>query len=290
MRTQPSVAIPGPGRCNAPGEGRSSHRACPPGRVIRMTIIRHGSLLLSMGLAVLLPMTALPADLRLYAAAGVKAPLEQMARDFEAATGNHVVLAFDTAGAAEQKFVADRGATFLVTTEDRLRAAEAGGRLSDGVTRAVGATVGGLAVTPGYTHPDISTPDRLRDALLAAPRIAFSDPARGATVGRHFMQVIDALGIRDAVLKKATLAADGVETMHLVLDGKAEIGITQISEIMQADRAALLGPFPAQFDLATTYALWMRVDAPPEAQAFAALVTSVPEREKLGAHGLRAPQ
>ncbi|HEX8887443.1 MAG TPA: substrate-binding domain-containing protein, partial [Noviherbaspirillum sp.] len=64
------------------------------------------------------------ADMRLYAAAGVKAPLEQIARDFEAATGHRVVLLFDTAGAAEQRFIADPAATFLVTTEARLRAAE----------------------------------------------------------------------------------------------------------------------------------------------------------------------
>ncbi len=247
-------------------------------------------LLLAACLAALLPAAACAADMRLYAAAGVKAPLEQMAKQFEAETGSRIVLVFDTAGAAEQRFIADSGATFLITTETRLRAAEAGGRLKDGVTRMVGATVGALAVTPGSKHPDISTPEQLKTALLAAPRIAFSDPARGATVGRHFMQVIEALGIRDAVLKKATLAVDGVETMHLVLEGKADLGITQMSEIMQSDSSALLGPFPAQFDLATTYALWSRTDAPPEARAFAALVTSASQHPLLREHGLRPPQ
>lgn len=228
-------------------------------------------------------------DMRLYAAAGFKAPLEEIARQYQEASGQRVLLVFDTAGAAEQRFIADEGATFLVTTDARLRAAEAAGRLRNGVTIAVGATVGGLAVRPGSSHPDISTPDALRRALLAAPRIAFSDPARGATVGRHFMQVIETLGIRDEVMKKATLAADGVETMHLVLAGKADIGITQVSEIMQADPDALLGPFPAQFDLASNYALWMRTDAPPAAHAFAALIGSSAARERLRRHGLRAP-
>lgn len=253
------------------------------------TTSRMGRLLAAAALAALLPAAALAGDMRIYAAAGMKAPMLQMAEDFEAATGHHVELVFDTAGAAEQKFLADDGATLLVTTEDRLRSAQARGRLGDGVIRQVGATVGGLAMTPGGSHPDISTPEQLKSALLAAPRIAFSDPARGATVGRHFMQVIDRLGIRDAVLGKSVLAADGVETMHLVLEGKADIGITQISEIVQADPAALLGPFPGQFDLATTYALWLRADAPPQAREFAALVTSEQERSKLGAHGLRAP-
>ena len=49
------------------------------------------------------------------------------------------------------------------------------------------------------------------------------------------------------------LAPDGVETMRLVLEGKVDLGVTQISEIVQANRAALVGPFPKEFDLATTY-------------------------------------
>lgn len=246
------------------------------------------ALLLATALAACLSPAA-AAEMRLYAAAGVKAPLEQMARDFEAATGHRVVLLFDTAGAAEQRFLADPAATFLVTTETRLRAAEKDGRLGKGMTSVIGATVGGLAAPPDGARPAIATPDELRAALLAAPRIAFSDPARGATVGKHFLQVIEELGIREQVMGKATLARDGVETMHLVLDGKADLGVTQISEIVQADARALLGPFPGRFDLATTYALWLNKDAAPEARAFATLVTSAAERERLRAHGLRPP-
>ena len=227
------------------------------------------------------------AGLTLYAAAGVKAPLEEMASQFEASTGQHVALVFDTAGAAEQRFIADSTAAMLITTEARLRAAQTRGQLRDGAMRALGDTVGGIAVRPGGTRPAIASADQLRSALLAAPRIAFSDPARGATVGRHFMQVIETLGIRDEVLKKSTLAVDGVETMHLVLDGKADLGITQVSEIMQADPSALLGPFPPQFDLATTYAVWTPANAPAAAGAFAALITSVEQQPRLRGHGLR---
>lgn len=245
-------------------------------------------LLATMLTAWLLPAHA--AELRLYAAAGMKAPLEQLARDFEASTGQHIALVFDTAGAAEQRFLADPAASFLVTTRDRLRAAERDGRLRKGLTREVGATVGGLAAPPDGPRPDIASPEQLRAALLAAPRIAFSDPARGATVGKHFLQVIEELGIREQVLGKATLARDGVETMHMVLEGKADIGVTQISEIMQSEPRALLGPFPGRFDLATTYALWLSADAAPEAKAFAALVTSAEARARLRAHGLRPPE
>lgn len=228
-------------------------------------------------------------ELTLYAAAGVKSPVEQMARDFEKSTGQKITLVFDTAGAAEQKFLADSNATFLVTTQIRIDAAEKRGRLKEGVTNIVGDTVGGFAAPPGQLKPDISTPEKLKAALLAARHIAFSDPARGATVGTHFLKVIEALGIKDEVLKKATLATDGVETMHLVLDGKADLGVTQLSEIMQADRTALVGPFPKEFDLATTYSLWLHANASPVAKEFAKLITSPNERAKLLEHGLRPP-
>jgi hypothetical protein len=77
--------------------------------------------------------------------------------------------------------------------------------------------------------------------LPAAKRIAFSDPARGATAGIHFMKVIESLGVKDDVLRKATRARDGTETMRFVLEEKFDLGITQISEILQASPDAVSG-------------------------------------------------
>ncbi|MHB8909948.1 MAG: molybdate ABC transporter substrate-binding protein [Syntrophales bacterium] len=229
-------------------------------------------------------------ELRLYAAAGAKAPIIELSAEFEKASGHRIVPVFDTAGAAEKRFLADSGATFLITTKTRIADAEKAGTLKNGVDRAVGDTVGGFAAPPGQVKPDISTPEKLKAALLAASRIAFSDPARGATVGTHFMKVIEALGIKDEVLKKSTLAKDGVETMRLILAGQADLGVTQLSEVVQANRAALVGPFPREYDLATTYSLWYRSDAAPAAKAFADLVTGPVGRAKLTQHGLRPPQ
>ena len=124
---------------------------------------------------------------------------------------------------------------------------------------------------------------------MSARRIGFSDPARGATVGRHFMKVIESLGIKDEVLKKATLAQDGIETMRLVLEGKVDLGITQISEIVQANHDALIGPFPKEFDLATTYSLWYRSSVSSAAKDFVTLIASPASRAKLVEDGLRAP-
>jgi molybdate transport system substrate-binding protein len=226
-------------------------------------------------------------ELRMYAAAGVKAPLMEMAAEFEKNHSQKIALVFDTAGGAEQLFLADGGAALLITTEKRIGDAEKAGKLKGGVSSPLADTVGGFAVPPGSTKPDLSTPEKLKAALVATPRIVFSDPARGATVGMHFLKVIEMLGIKEEVLRKATLAKDGVETMRMILTGKADLGITQIAEVVQADRAALVGPFPREFDLATTYSLWYRTDAAPAVKIFVQLVTGPAGRSKLEKHGLR---
>lgn len=233
------------------------------------------------------PAVDLREDIRLYAAAGVKAPLIELAAEFEKTSGRRIALVFDTAGAVEQLFESDDGATFLITSQTRISNAEKTGKLTEGITETIGDTVGGFASAPGRTKPDISTPEKLKAALLAAPRIVFSDPARGATIGKHFLEVIDILGIRKEILGKSRLAKDGIETMHLILSGEADLGVTQISEIVQAGPSALVGPFPGEFDMATTYSLWYRADVTPAAKAFVRMVSGPSGRKRLQQYGLR---
>ncbi|MBI4887895.1 MAG: substrate-binding domain-containing protein [Acidobacteria bacterium] len=228
-------------------------------------------------------------ELKMYAAAGVKSSLVRMAADYEKATGHRILAVFDTAGATGKRFDADPQATFLITSQALISEGQKNGTLRDGVSYRLGDTVAGFAAPPGAPKPDISTPATLKAALLSARRIAFSDPARGATAGTHFMKVIEALGIKDEVLKKATLAQDGVETMRLVLEKKVDLGVTQIAEIVQADRAALVGPFPGAFDLATTYSLWHRKDLSPAAKGFVDLIMSPAGRARLAEDGVRLP-
>jgi molybdate transport system substrate-binding protein len=245
--------------------------------------------ILPLALTFFLASSAAAEELKVYAAAGVKAPLLRMVADYEAATGHKITCIFDTAGATEQKFRTDPQATLLITTQTLIAEGEKNGRLKDGITYRLGDTVAGFAAPPGAPKPDVSTPEKLKAALLSARRIAFSDPARGATAGTHFMKVIETLGVKEEVLKKATLAQDGVETMRLVLEGQVDLGVTQTSEIVQANRAALVGPFPKEFDLATTYSLWHRADISAGARGFAAVITSAVGRARLAEDGVRPP-
>jgi len=247
-------------------------------------------ILLSVALILCFASLAVGEEVKVYAAAAVKSPFVKLAEEYEKAAGHTVVFVFDTAGATEQKFRADPSAALLVTTEALITERLKSGMLKDGSNRRLGATVAAFAVPPGAPKPDISTPARLKATLLAARRIAFSDPARGATVGTHFTKVIEMLGIKDEVLQKATIAPDGVETMRLVLDKTVDLGVSQMSEVVQANRDALVGPFPGEFDLATTFSLWHRADASPAVRDFVALIESPAGQARLAAEGFRVPR
>ena len=228
-------------------------------------------------------------NVKIYAAAVVKSPLTAIAADYEKATGNTVTLVFDTAGATAQKFRADPQAALLITTAALIQDAEATGALRDGTSTPLGSTVAAVAAPPGSAKPDVSSPEKLKAALLAARRIAVSDPARGATVGTHFMKVIEALGVKDEVLRKITFASDGFATMRLVLEEGVDLGVSQSSEILQSNRDAMAGPFPKEFALATEFSLWHRNDISGAVKDFAGVLMGRAGRAKLAAEGVVPP-
>lgn len=225
-------------------------------------------------------------DVAFFAAAGVKAPAEELIHAFERETGHRVRRLYDTAGAAEQQFLANGRQGVLVTTAARIRGLTATGL---GTTGTVADTLAGVAVAPRLQHLPLVTADDFKAVLLQARRVAFSDPARGATVGAHFLVVIEQLQIRDDVLAKSVKARDGIETMTWLTQGVVELGITQVSEIRQMAPDALLGPFPAAFELATRYGIWHADRSSPAVKGLAAVFTSADARLVLERHGLRVP-
>lgn len=255
-------------------------------KTMTFAAISFASTLIS-GAAATQPATA--QDVRIYAAAVMKTPLTAIAAEYEKATGSKVTLVFDTAGATEQKFQADAAATLLITSAPLIKRAESAGALKDGTSMLLGTTFAGVAVTPGSKKPDVSSPEKLKAALLAANRIAVSDPARGATVGTHFMKVVEALGVKDDVLRKIKFSTDGVETVRLVVTGEADLGVSQSSEIVQGSHDALAGPFPGEFALNTDFSLWHRKDISPAAADVVARLTDATAREKLAEEGIVPP-
>ena len=217
----------------------------------------------------LMPQDLFAQPIRLYAAAGVKSPIENILATFEQQSGQHFELSFDTAGAAQAQYLADPSAQMLITTQERIKESQAKGELKTGQMFLFAATVAGIASTL-EPMPVIKTKEDLKALLLKVKSVAFSDPERGATVGLHFIKVIRSLGIEQEVLLKSKKAREGLQTMQWVKDQSVELGVTQLSEIVQAAPQTLVGAFPEEFDLSTNYALWIKT---PDSAVMKSLIT-----------------
>src|SRR5262249_34454856 len=137
----------------------------------------------------------------------------------------------------------------------------------------------GIAVRKGAPKPDVSSPDALRRALLAAKSVGHTAPAGGGITAAHVMKVFDKLGIAAEVTPKVKLAAGGPNgrVSVLVSSGEAEIGLQQVSELMTNPDVEVIGMLPAELQQITTYAAGVTANAkqPDPAQAFIRYLVSL---------------
>jgi molybdate transport system substrate-binding protein len=236
--------------------------------------------------------TANAAELRMRATGAVQHTLIELSEAFQKTTGHAVKAEYGTAGAVASDILANKpvegGAVDLVfTSESSLRSADMAARLMLDSSAVVGRVRIGIGVSTGETAPDISTPEALKAALLAAPSFAYGDPATGATTGIHFAKLLETLGIVEAVKAKAVLRRGGLLVMKEVADGKAAFGFTQTSEIKAVPGVKIAGYLPDQFQLVTAYAGAVTKEAaePAVAKAFLAFVTGPAGQAAFRDHG-----
>jgi molybdate transport system substrate-binding protein len=108
----------------------------------------------------------------------------------------------------------------------------------------------GVAVRAGAPRPDISTPEKFKSALVAAKTVSFS----GGASGIHVVNVLDRLGINDAIKAKHVAPQGDEPVAAVVARGAAEIGIHQISQLLPVPGIDIVGPFPGDLQKIIAYA------------------------------------
>ena len=106
----------------------------------------------------------------------------------------------------------------------------------------------------GAPAPDISTAAAFEQALRSARAIAFSDAAVGGSAGVHLAALWERIGIADEIARKGMPQKSGGEVASRVAEGKADLGLTLIAEIVPIAGARVIGKLPAPFGNDTTYA------------------------------------
>jgi molybdate transport system substrate-binding protein len=229
--------------------------------------------------------TADAAELRVLASNALKSTLEEAGPPFEKATGNKLTVTFGAA--AELKVDIEKGVPLdiaILTTaaiDDLIKE----GKLAAAGRADIARSAVGVAVRKGASKPDIGTAEGFKRAMLEAKSIGYVEA--GATAP-YIKSLFERLGIADQVKAKLKPLPSSDPAANAVANGEAELGITQISEILPYAGAELLGPLPSELQLYTVYPAAIATNA-KEREAASALIkflASPPAIAVLKAKGL----
>ena len=230
-------------------------------------------------------------EINVLAAGATEAVIRDTVGSFEKESGHTVRLTYAPVGGLRDRILAGEQADLAIVSPAIIEQLQAKGAVQPATRTDLGRVGGGIAVPLGAPRPAIGTPDLLKKALLAAEEIYYADP-KIATAGAYFLKVADRLGIGDEVKKKGRTAGGGKVSMELMAKSTAAaIGLTQISEILSVAEVELIGPYPGDLQLMTTYTgiLLERTQHAAAAEAFLKFLTSPPVQERFKKQGYEVP-
>jgi molybdate transport system substrate-binding protein len=189
----------------------------------------------------LTPGAAWAADITVLCSTGLKTVVEDLAPQFEAQTGDHLVVAYDTSALLKSQIEMGKPFDVVVLTPPLITALIQQGKVVEGSATPLARGGIGLAVKKGAARPDIATPEALKRTLTNAGSVAYS--TTGAS-GSMFMSALQKLGITDAVKVKAKAVPNGL-TGDVVAHGEADLAVQLMPELMSVSGVDVVGPFPA---------------------------------------------
>jgi molybdate transport system substrate-binding protein len=192
-------------------------------------------------------------EIKAVSGGAFKQVLNALVTQYEKESGNKVAVTYQTVG-QHLKLIASGDEQFdiAILTPDAIDGLIKEGKVVAGSRADLAKTGVGVVVKEGTPLPDISTVEAFKKTLLAAKSVAYIDPKAGGSSGIYVGKLLERLGIADAVNAKAVLVHGGEVASHVV-DGEAEIGIHQISEILAVKGAVLVGSLPAEIQNFTVY-------------------------------------
>jgi molybdate transport system substrate-binding protein len=202
-------------------------------------------LALGLATALLSANVASAAEIRVLISGGLTAALKELAPQFEQATGNKVDLVYgpsmgNTSNAIPVRLERGEPADVLIMVGYALGDLIKQGKVAaDSRVDLVKSPIG-VAVKSGAPKPDLSSAEAVKQALLAATSVAYSDSASGVYVSTRMFAK---LGIADAMKDKARMIP-ATPVGEIVARGEAEIGLQQISELKPVDGIDIVGPLP----------------------------------------------
>jgi molybdate transport system substrate-binding protein len=210
----------------------------------------------------------------------LKSVMEELRPLFEKSTGHKLKAEYGSTGPLKAQIAKGQPFDVAILGVEAVSDLIKAGKLTAGTRADIARSGMGVAVRKGAAKPDLGSTTAFKQALLGAQSIAYSD---GGLTGIYIDALLERLGIADQLKSKVRHGRGG----EMVSEGKAEIGLTQISEILSEPNADLAGPLPPEIQQYTIFPAAIGTAAQGEAGAALLKFLKSPEAAKvLRAKGL----
>ena len=190
------------------------------------------------------------AEIQVLSAGAMGEIVRDLGDAYERTTGIKVRAEFSRSPLVRDRIRAGEPFDVVITTQSRVEELAGANKVVPDTVAIVARSLIGVAVRAGKPKPNIASVDAFVGTLRAASSIACADPAFGTASGLYLVGLFDRLGLT-AELKPKTrfIGAVGgapVVVCAAVADGRAELGIQQIAEIVSVPGVDLVGPLPRE--------------------------------------------
>jgi molybdate transport system substrate-binding protein len=211
------------------------------------------------------------AEIHVYSTGAPSVAAEAVAVSFATATGHHLTFTVGQPATIEGDVTGGDQADLVIVPAPVAAELAAGGVLRAGSVTALARVGIGVVVRAGAPAPDISSTAAIATLLREAHSVVYPDPTSGGgSAGRSIAQMVDRMGLTDVLRPKLTRTAAIGGGVALVADGKAEVGLFNISEILPVPGVTMVGPLPEDLQSYIVFAAAVpaRNAAPGPALAF----------------------
>ena len=169
------------------------------------------------------------AELKILAGGSTTGWMNELAAQFERASGHKLVIHFDSTPNLIKQATSGAPFDLAVVPVDVFKDAAARARFAAGPTIDIARVGYGVIVRTGAPKPDIGTSEALKKTLLDAPSIAFVPES---AAGAHVLKTFDRLGIGEAMKAKTKPQAMPAQIAPSVAKGEAELGVFLVNVLI----------------------------------------------------------
>lgn len=189
------------------------------------------------------------AEIKVLGSAAARDVVATLSGDYERSTGNKVVATWTGTVDVLKRLQGGEVVDLVILSGPDIDKLIQQGTLVQGTSVPLLKSDIGACVRNGAPRPDISTPEAVKRALLAAKSISYSTGPSGV----YLLGLFERMGVADEVKAKAKVAPPGVAVGDLVARGEADLGLHQISELLPVAGIDYIGPLPAAIQGTTIF-------------------------------------